>query len=137
MNNKKQLVTMFFWVFISAVLQALAMCSFSIPANIYPSGVAGFSRLTSDILLDFFNINFPYFYTYLIINVILAVIVYKHIGKLFTIFSLIQTVLVSVFSSFFGRYIVLDEMILMAIFGGLINGAGAGLALMHGASTGG
>lgn len=136
-TNSKQLVTMFIWVVISAAFQALAMTSFSVPAKIYPSGVAGLSRLTSDILLDFFNIDFPYFYLYVIINIILAIIVYKHIGKLFTIFSLIQTVLVSWFSSFFGHYIVLDDLILVAIFGGLLNGAGAGIALMNGASSGG
>ena len=135
--NKKQLIMMGLWVTLSAALQALALSSFSVPGHIYPSGILGLSRIVSDIFADFLNVRFSYQYLYVGINMILAVIVYRHIGKLFTIFSLIQTVLASVFASLFGRYIVVNDMILIAIFGGLINGAGAGLALMHGASSGG
>ena len=139
MNNLdlKQIIKMSFWIIVSAVLQALALSNFSVPAKVYPSGVIGLVRLISDIMGDFFNINFPYFYLYLFINIILAIIVFKHIGKLFTIFSLIQTILVSILASIFKRYIVLDDRLLIAIFGGLINGAGAGVALMNGASSGG
>lgn len=126
-----------FWILLSALLQSFALTSFSIPAKIYPSGVVGLTRLISDVLGDFFNIDLPYFYMYLTINVILAILVYRHIGKLFTIFSLLQTVLVSLFSSILRQYTLLDERMLIAIFGGLISGAGAGFALMHGASSGG
>lgn len=126
-----------FWILLSALLQSLALTSFSIPAKIYPSGVVGLTRLISDVLGDFFDIDLPYFYMYLTINVILAILVYRHIGKLFTIFSLLQTVLVSLFSSILRQYTLLDERMLVAIFGGLISGAGAGFALMHGASSGG
>lgn len=135
--NKKQLITMGLWVTLSAALQALALSSFSVPGHIYPSGILGLSRIVSDIFVDFLNVRFSYQYLYVGINMILAVIVYRHIGKLFTIFSLIQTILASVLASLFGRYIVVNDMILIAIFGGLINGAGVGLALMHGASSGG
>ena len=133
----RQKITMGFWILLSALLQSLALTSFSIPAKIYPSGVVGLTRLISDVLGDFFDIDLPYFYMYLTINVILAILVYRHIGKLFTIFSLLQTVLVSLFSSILRQYTLLDERMLVAIFGGLISGAGAGFALMHGASSGG
>ena len=128
---------MTFWVICSAIMQAFSLTSFSMTVNIYPSGIAGLTRLISDILLDFFNINLPFFYMYLLINVLLAILVYKHIGKLFTIFSLLQTALVSLFSSFFPQVHLLEEMILIAIFGGLINGFGVSLALTHDASSGG
>ena len=125
------------WMIISAALQALALSSFSVPAGIYPAGVLGLSRIVSDICRDFFSIDFSFQYLYVPINLILAVIVYKHIGKLFTVFSLVQTLLVSVFTSVIGHWIVLDDMMLIAVFGGLINGLASGLALMNGASSGG
>ena len=138
MNKQtRQILRMGFWVLVSAILQALALSSFSVPADIYPSGIMGFARIVSDVCRDFLNINFSYLYLYVAINVVLAVIVYRHIGKLFTIFSLIQTILVSLLASVFGHYIVLDETILVAIFGGLLSGAGVGFALMNGASSGG
>ena len=131
------MLVMFVWVFISAVIQAFSFTSFAVPGNIYPGGVGGLVRIVSDVLLQFFNINFPYYILYVIINIILAIIVYRSIGKLFTIFSLIQIVLVSVFSSIFKEYPLFDDLMLLAIFGGLINGVAAGLALKCGASGGG
>ena len=128
---------MTFWVCLSALVQAFALTSFSMVANIYPSGVTGFSRIVSDVLRDFFSIDLPFFYLYLAINVFLAVLVYKHIGKLFTIFSLLQTVLVSILTSVLKPVHMLDETLLIAIFGGVINGFGVSLALTHDFSSGG
>lgn len=122
---------------ISACIQAVVMSSFSIPGNIYPSGVAGFTRLLSDILLDFAHINVPYTIFYFSINVILAIIVYKYIGKWFTLLSLIQTSLVSLLSTFLKPMFSLSELILVAIFGGVLNGFAVGIALANNASTGG
>ncbi|MBR3006431.1 MAG: YitT family protein, partial [Erysipelotrichaceae bacterium] len=104
---------------------------------IYPSGISGLSRLVSDILQDFFGISLPFFYLYMLVNVILAAIVYRHIGKLFTIFSVLQTTLVSVFSSFLPAYHILDDPLLIALFGGVISGFGVSIALTNGASSGG
>ena len=128
---------MTFWVLLSAITQAFSLTSFSVSAGIYPSGVSGLSRLLSDILKTFMNYDLPYFYLYLIINIVLAFIVFRHIGKLFTIFSLLQTVLVSLFASKFQGLHILDDRLLMALFGGLINGFGVSLALTNGASSGG
>ena len=135
--STKQLFQMTFWVLHSAITQAFALTSFSVPAGIYPSGVSGLSRLLSDLLKTFMNYDLPYFYLYLIINIILAFIVFRHIGKLFTIFSLLQTVLVSLLASKFQALHILDDRLLMALFGGLINGFGVSLALTNGASSGG
>lgn len=125
------------WVIVSALLQSIALTSFSVPGQIYSAGVTGFSRLLSDVLLDKFNIDIKYLVFYLIINIILSIIVYKYIGKAFTILSLSQTIMVSIFASIFKPLITIDDKILFAIFGGVINGFGCGLALTHNASTGG
>ncbi len=136
-RNDRQIILMTAAVVLSALLQAFSLTSFSVPAGIYPSGITGFSRLVSDILRDFCHIDLPFFYLYLAINVVLAVIVYKHIGKLFTIFSLLQTVLVSVFSSFLQPVSILEDPFLIAVFGGLLNGFAISIALTEGASSGG
>ncbi|MCR4633572.1 MAG: YitT family protein [Erysipelotrichaceae bacterium] len=136
-KNKKQILIMTAAVIVSAAFQAFALTSFSVPAGIYPSGISGMSRLVSDILKDFFQIDLPFFYLYLLINIALAVIVYKHIGKLFTIFSVLQTSLVSLFSSFFPTFRILDDPLLIALFGGVISGFGVSIALTNGASSGG
>ncbi len=136
-RNKKKIILMAAAVCFSALLQAFSLVSFSVPAGIYPSGISGLSRLVSDILMDFLNINLPYFYLYMIINVALAFLVYNQIGKLFTIFSVIQTTLVSILASFIPTFSIVSDPMLVAIFGGLISGFGSTIALTAGASTGG
>ena len=136
-RNKKKIILMSAAVCLSAILQAFSLTSFFVPDGIYPSGISGLSRLVSDILRDFMNINLPYFYIYLVINVALAALVSSQIGKLFTIFSVVQTTLVSILASFIPSYNIFSDPMLIAIFGGLISGFGASIALTAGASPGG
>ena len=136
-KNYRQLIIMTLAVTLSAFIQAFSLTSFSVPAGIYPAGITGFARLFSDILRDFFNIDLPFFYLYMGINVVLAAIVYRHIGKLFTIFSVLQTTLASVFSSVMQPLNLLEDPLLIAVFGGLINGFAISIALTEGASSGG
>ena len=136
-NSLKNLFKYLPWILVSAVLQSISLSSFSVPGNFYSSGVTGFSRLLSDILLDKFNIDITYTIFLVLVNLVLAVIVYKYIGKLFTVLSLLQTIVVSILAVVLKPLIKLDDLVLLSVFGGIVNGFGVGLALTHNASTGG
>ena len=122
---------------LSAAVYSFAIANFSIPANLYPAGFSGMSRIISDLLKDFNNINISYSRFYLIFNIIVTLIVFKKIGKKFVIYSSLQFILVSFFTSIFKQVIIVNETLLMAIFGGIINGTGMGLALSSNFSTAG
>ena len=122
---------------LSAAVYSFAIVNFSIPANLYPAGFSGMSRIISDLLKDFYNINISYSRFYLIFNIIVTLIVFKKIGKKFVIYSSLQFILVSFFTSIFKQVIIVNETLLMAIFGGIINGTGMGLALSSNFSTAG
>lgn len=122
---------------LSAAVYSFAIANFSIPANLYPAGFSGMSRIISDLLKDFYNINISYSRFYLIFNIIVTLIVFKKIGKKFVIYSSLQFILVSFFTSIFKQVIIVNEILLMAIFGGIINGTGMGLALSSNFSTAG
>lgn len=122
---------------LSAFIYALAITSFSIPAGLYPAGLSGLARITTDIFSNFLNTNIAYAIIYFSINVLLSMIVFKNIGKKFAIYSVVQFTFVSLFSSLLKPIIVLDNILLYAIFGGLINGFAVGLALSSNFSTGG
>ena len=122
---------------LSAAVYSFAIKNFSIPANLYPAGFSGISRIISDLLKDFYNIDISYSKFYLIFNVIVTLIVFRKIGKKFVIYSSLQFFLVSLFTSIFKQVIIVKETLLMAIFGGIINGAGVGLALSFNFSTAG
>ena len=136
-NSLKNLFKYLPWILVSAVLQSISLSSFSVPGNFYSSGVTGFSRLLSDILLDKFNIDITYTIFLVLVNLVLAVIVYKYIGKVFTVLSLLQTIVVSILAVVLKPLIKLDDLVLLSVFGGIVNGFGVGLALTHNASTGG
>lgn len=136
-NSLKNLFKYLPWILVSAVLQSISLSSFSVPGNFYSSGVTGFSRLLSDILLDKFNIDITYTIFLVLVNLVLAVIVYKYIGKVFTVLSLLQTIIVSILAVVLKPLFKLDDLVLLSVFGGIVNGFGVGLALTHNASTGG
>ena len=136
-NDIKKTAKYFPWVIFSAFIQSVAMSSFAVPGKLYSSGVTGFSRLFSDVLFDSFGINIKYTVFLVIINLILATIVYKYIGKLFTYLSLAQVILMSFLATVMPDFKVVDNPMLLAVFGGIVNGFGVGLALTHNASTGG
>ena len=122
---------------VSALIHSIAITSFSIPAGLYPGGFSGISRITSDIILKFFNTSISYSVLYLTLNAIAAIIVYKRIGRKFTIYSILQFLLVSFFTSVLKPLVQLDNILLYAIFGGLVQGFAVGLALSFDFSTGG
>lgn len=122
---------------VSALIYSFGIANFSIPAKLYPSGFSGISRITSDLLHDFCHIEVSYSLLYLVLNFLVVIFVFKKLGKKFTIYSTIQFLLVAFFTSFFKQVIFINEVILMAIFGGLINGLGVGIALSNNFSTAG
>ena len=128
---------MLLFTVVSAVIQAISFTSFVEVGGFYPGGIAGICRLMCSIDEKFFKGILNYSFLYFFFNLILSVFVFRRIGKRFTLFSLLQTSLVSIFILIFKPLILIDDPILMAIFGGIINGFGAGLALAHDLSTGG
>lgn len=125
------------WIVFASIFQAISLSSFSVPGQMYSGGILGLSRLISDVLSDFFNVNFNYSILLMIINIFLAFFVFAYIGKIFTLLSLTEICLVSILSNVFKQYIFIDDLMLISIFGGIVNGFGVGLALSHNASTGG
>ncbi len=122
---------------VSAAIQATAYTTFVQVGGFYPSGFSGISRLTVNIVEMFLDFRISYSFLYFGLNILTAIFVYRQIGKMFTVYSIIQTTLFSVFVNYFEPVIVVNEYMLMAIFGGVLNGVGAGLALANNFSTGG
>ena len=130
-------IKLLFYAAISAFIYSIAVTSFSMPGNIYPGGFSGISRIVSDISSKYFSFTISYSIIYFVLNSIACVFVYKNVGKKFTIYSVIQFVLVSIFTSFMKPFFVLDNVLLYAVFGGIIQGFAVGLALSYNFSTGG
>jgi len=124
-------------VIAGALLNALAMNLFLIPANVYSSGFTGIAQLLSKVLSDYTPIQVSMGFLLLLLNIPVAILGWSKIGKSFTIYSFISVVLSSLFLSMIPVEQVSHDILLNAVFGGVIQAVGVGITLKWGASTGG
>lgn len=117
---------------IGALMAALSIDLFLAPNKLAGGGVSGIA-----IVLHFFT-GFPIGVISLLLNIPLFALGIRSEGKAFGIKSLYATVLLSVFIDLLSKLPPLtNDVLLAAIFGGLIMGLGLGLVLVAGATTGG
>lgn len=134
--EKKDIKTLIM-VLISAICYAIAMKAFVDAGNLYPGGFAGLSTLISRLLERYASIHVSFSVIYLILNIFPTILVFRYVGKKFTVFSVLQYSLVSVFTSVLPSFPVTDDLLLIAVFGGIIGGSAIAIALRADASSGG
>jgi uncharacterized membrane-anchored protein YitT (DUF2179 family) len=118
------------------IAAGLLMCSvayriFLVPNNVAPGGFTGVGQLLNELF------GLPVGTVALALNVPLFVVSMRHMGIRFGIKSLIASVGLSFFIDYLPIQAVTDDVLLSAIFGGVMGGAGFGLILRGGATTGG
>ena len=143
----KKIISLFNWkledvakVIVGSVLFAYAINVFIVPNNLYTGGVLGIAQLIRSIIIDVFKFNITYDFSgilYYIINVPLFFIAYKYISKQFFIRTVFAVTLQSFLLSVIPTEPLLDDMIVNIMVGGILGGAGIGIVLSSGASTGG
>ncbi len=134
--TKKDLITLF-WVIVSAFVFAVSINTILYSGNFYPGGISGISLLIVRVSKDFFDISIPYGVLYILINLPGTFLVFNKVGRKFTIFSIINYSLVSLFTLLFPMIRLDYDMILLAVFGGLLSGISGWMVLQRNASSGG
>lgn len=126
-----------FVVVIASILFAWNLCCFAKTANLFPGGFAGLSLLLQEIIFKFLHIRIPYTIFNIVLNLFPIYIAFKYIGKKFTLYSILTIFLSSIFVDILPQYIFTQDILLVSVFGGLINGFAISLCLNVGATTGG
>lgn len=124
-------------VVISAAVYSAGFNMFVHSANLFPGGYAGLSRLLSAVLREFAGIKLSFSIIYFCLNVVTTLAVWRHIGHRFILLSFLFYSLTSLFTGFFPKIVITEDELLMAVFGGLINGFAIGISLRNNASSGG
>lgn len=124
-------------VIIGAFLNAVALNFFLIPANVYASGFAGIAQLISSIIDSFTPFTLSTGILLFVLNVPVTILAWKKVGKSFTLYSFLSVVLISLFLEIIPVKQLSPDIILNAVFGGVIAAVGVGMTLKFGASTGG
>ncbi len=128
---------------ISGVINAFGVTVFLAPVQLYDSGVSGTSMLLSQITPEFLSLSL----FLLILNIPLFLYGLKKQGRLFTVCAIYCVMIYS-----FSAWLITDilpidvnmasplagtDLLLCALFGGLISGAGSGLAIRFGGAMDG
>lgn len=127
----------YFFLTLGALIYAFAIEAFLIPSQIIDGGVTGISMILSKLF------SFPLGYFIVGINIPFIVIALQKLGKRFviaTFYSILVFALgVTIFGHMFHGHCIIEnlELFLVAVFGGLILGAGVGLIIRNGASVDG
>ncbi|CAH0225567.1 hypothetical protein SRABI96_02522 [Peribacillus sp. Bi96] len=124
-------------VVVGALLNAIAMNFFLIPANVYASGFTGVAQLLSRMIGSFAPFNVSTGILLLLLNIPVTIIAWRKVGKSFTFYSFLSVVLMSLFMEFIPITRWSPDILLNAVFGGVIAAVGVGITLKYGASTGG
>lgn len=125
-----------FFIIVGAILNAISLNMFLIPAKVYASGFTGVSQLISSLLE---NTSFPIStgILYLIFNIPVTILGWMKVGKSFTIYSFLSVLMITFFLEIIPITVVSTDILLNAVFGGVIAAIGVGVTLKYGASTGG
>ncbi len=134
--EKKDIKTLFL-IILSAFCYSIAMKAFVDAGNLYPGGFAGLSTLISRLSMKFAGVSLPFGVIYLVLNAFPTLLVFRYVGKKFTIFSVLQYSLTSIFTGILPSFPLTSDLLLIAVFGGIIGGSAIAIALRAGASSGG
>lgn len=124
-------------VICGSLLLSISLNFFLIDANVYASGFSGIAQLLSSALNDFFNISVSTGILIFVFNIPVIILGWFKVGRGFTIYSIISVAFVTLFLEILPIISLTDDIILNAVVGGVIGGAGVGISLKFGGSTGG
>ena len=122
---------------LAALLMAANIKTFVRTGGLYPGGATGLTILIQRVGEMFFHVTIPYTVVNLILNAIPVYIGFRYIGKKFTMYSCLMIVVSGILTDMVPAWPVTEDILLIAIFGGLINALAISLCLFANATSGG
>lgn len=128
---------------VAGLINAVGVTIFLAPVRLYDSGISGTSMLLDQITPDGFSLSF----FLLLLNIPLFLYGMKKQGKLFTAYAVYTVTAYSLFAWLITDVLPVDvslasplagdDLLLCALFGGVISGIGSGLAIRYGGAMDG
>lgn len=128
---------------LAGIINAFGVTLFLAPVKLYDSGISGTSMLLSQITPEYLSLSV----FLLILNVPLFLYGLKRQGATFTVYSIYTVAVYSIMAWLITDVLPIDvsiasplagtDLLLCALFGGLISGAGSGLAIRFGGAMDG
>lgn len=133
----------FLYLLIAGCINAFGVTVFLAPVKLYDSGISGTSILLAQITPDFMTLSV----FLVILNVPLFLFGLRRQGAAFTVYSIFTVIVYSLASWIITDVLPLDvsiasplagqDLLLCALFGGMISGVGSGLTIRYGGAIDG
>jgi uncharacterized membrane-anchored protein YitT (DUF2179 family) len=133
----------FMWLTIAGMVNAFGVTVFLAPVKLYDSGISGTSMLLDQLTPGYMTLSI----FLILLNVPLFIYGYKKQGLIFTIYAIYTVIIYSVSAWLITDVLPIDvsmasplagsDLLLCALFGGLISGVGSGLAVRFGGAMDG
>jgi uncharacterized membrane-anchored protein YitT (DUF2179 family) len=124
-----------------AAIMAFNIKTFVYAGGLIPGGFTGLTLLFQEICLRYWSIRVPFSVILYILNAFPALISFRFIGKRYSLYSCLMILLSGIMTdwmpSMFTEFLQLQDTLLSAVFGGLLNAAAISLCLHAGATSGG
>ena len=124
-------------VIVGSLLCAININTFINAGGLFPGGFTGLTVFIQRFAQQYFNTEIPYSLVNFTLNAIPAYIGYKTVGKKFTMYSCVMIVLTGVFVEIIPTTNITEVILLITVFGGILQGVALGIALRGNASSGG
>ncbi len=124
-------------VIIGSLIAAVNMNTFVNAGGLFPGGFNGLTLLIQRFCATYLHIQIPFSPVNYALNAIPAYIGFKMIGKKFTMYSILMILLTGLFVDIIPVDNITEDILLISVFGGIINGISLSVALRGNASSGG
>lgn len=128
---------------VAGIINAFGVTIFLTPVKLYDSGISGTSMLLDQLTPEYLTLSV----FLLILNIPLFLFGLKKQGKLFTLYAIYTVAVYSLFAWLITDVLPIDvsiasplagtDLLLCALFGGVISGVGSGLAIRYGGAMDG
>lgn len=122
---------------IASIIMAANINTFVQTGGMIPGGATGLTILIQRTFENYFQLHIPYTLLNLGLNAIPVYIGFRYIGKKFTIYSCLMILLTGIFTDLIPNYPLTYDILLISIFGGILNGFAISLCLKVDATSGG
>lgn len=140
---KKLKISTFLILTVAGIINAFGVTIFLFPVKLYDSGISGLSMLLDQVTPEYLTLSV----FLLALNIPIFIFGLKHQGLSFTIYSIFTVGIYSLMSYLIMNVLPIDvsfvsplagsDLLLCAIFGGLISGIGSGLTIRFGGAIDG
>ena len=130
-------------ILVAGIINAFGVTMFLFPVKLYDSGISGLSMLLDQITPDCLSLSL----FLIIINIPIFIFGLKRQGKTFTVYSIFAVTVYSLASFMIMDVLTVDvsfisplagsDLLLCAVFGGVISGVGSGLTIRFGGAIDG